>query len=83
VIAWVGHVCWHAGTMSPSRHAALSRRAPGPWPATNALDDMVHFSITPQLADRHVGVQLHLEGPGNSYWNQLNRRTWIRAVRAQ
>src|SRR5262245_63607958 len=46
MIACVGHVCWHAVRMSPSRTGRFSSFARS-LPAMIRCTHMVHFSITP------------------------------------
>ena len=60
VMAWVGHVCWQAVWMSPSRTGRPASRA-----VVLALDDPLHahgaLLHDPELAHGDVGVELQVE----------------------
>src|SRR5216110_1150732 len=65
VMARVGHVCWHAVRMSPSRTDRFSSRA---WslPATMRWMHIVHFSITPSCRTVTSGLSWTSSGSGHS-----------------
>jgi len=74
VIARVGHACWQAVTISPSRSCRSSVFA---FSSANWIrcTQNVHFSITPAPRTVTSGLSCRFSGAGHSGTNQLNRRT--------
>jgi hypothetical protein len=65
VMAPVGHVCWQAVMMSPSRTARFSSRARS-LPATMRWMHIVHFSMMPSWRTVTSGLSCTSSGAGKS-----------------